>query len=137
MYRIIEWFPRGKEQSNGGTGFNILLKKKWFEMVSETSVDQCSIDNFITNLGKQMLAGHGWSHVENPHQHIRVWWNDGFLTIQVPGSACQIGYEPLTYCSVDEGEVMLVPHNMDTISQASLALTVFLKIAEYVENCKK
>jgi hypothetical protein len=93
MYRIIGWFPM-KQMS--GASFCVLLKKEWFDRLKTTSLNQKKIDNLITNLGKQMLNGNGWSNIENPHSRISIWWHDGIPTIQVPGSACQLGYAP--YC---------------------------------------
>lgn len=131
MYRILGWFP---QQNTSGASFSVLLKKEWFEKISVCSLNQEKIDNLIKNLGKQMLDGHGWNNVTDPSQHIRVWWDDGNPTIQVPGSACTLGYEPHSQFGAGDGEILLHTHNMDTISQASLALTVFLKIADYVES---
>ena len=91
------------------------------------------MDNLIKNFGKQMLEGNGWGNIEEPRLHIRIWWKDGTPTIQVPGSACTLGYEPHSQFEAKEGERVLHTHNMDTLNQASLALTVFLKIADYVE----
>ena len=131
MYRIQNWFPTRRM---AGASFSILLKEGWFEALKTTLLNQEKIDNLITNLGKQMLEGNGWSNIENPHSHIKVWWDGGVPTIQVPGSACQIGFEPYSQIGAKEGEKMLVCHNMDTLSQASLALTIFLKIADYLES---
>lgn len=130
MYRILGWFP---QKRTAGASFSVLLKKEWFDKVASCSLNQEKIDNLIKNLGKQMLEGNGWSNIGDPHSHIRVWWDNGKPTIQVPGSACTLGYEPTSQFGISEGEVVLHTHNMDTINQASLALTVFLKIADYVE----
>lgn len=130
MYRIIGWFP---QKRTAGASFSILLKKEWFEKVNKCNFNQEKMDNLIKNIGKQMLEGHGWNNIEEPRSHIRIWWNDGMPTIQVPGSACTLGYEPYSQFGAGEGEKILHTHNMDSLSQASLALTVFLKIADYVE----
>lgn len=131
MYRIQGWFPMKRQTA--GASFSVLLKKEWFVKASKCPLTQEGIDNLIENMGKQMLEGNGWGTIENPRSHIRVWWNDGLPTIQVPGSACTLGYEPHSQFGAGDGEKILHTHNMDTISQASLALTIFLKIAEYVE----
>lgn len=131
MYRILGWFPQKRD---AGASFSVLLKKEWFEAVKLCTINQEKINNLIQNLGIQMLNGNGWSVTDRPEQHIRIWWNDGLLVIQVPGSACTLGYEPSSQFGAKEGEAVLHTHNMDTINQASLALTIFLKIADYVEQ---
>jgi hypothetical protein len=130
MYRILGWFP---QKRTAGASFSVLLKKEWFEKVKTCKLNQEKIDNIIKNLGKQMLEGNGWSNIDDPRSRIRVFWDDGMPTIQVPGSACTLGYESYSQFGAKEGEIILHTHNMDTLSQASLALTIFLKIADYVE----
>lgn len=132
MYKIQGWFPTVGQM--GGCGFNIILTPKWKEAVSKSILNQDKIDCLINNIGEQLLEGHGRrKSFTNIRCDLRIKWGEwGVEHITVPGDACGLD---ISTCTVGckEGEVMLVPHNVDSISQASMILALFLQIAEILE----
>lgn len=133
MYKIRGWFPNG--QMNGAS-FCIILTPEWREAVSKSDINQESIDNLIWNLGNKILEGHGRKAIEK-HMlpcYLRIIWGTwGPEHITVPGNACGLDID--THCiGCLDGEVALTPHNVDSISQASMILTLFTQIAEILES---
>lgn len=135
MYKIKGWFPPDKEQTMGGWGFSIVLTERWKEAVAKSSINQESIDNLIRNLGDQILMGHGRNYcVGKPTHHLRIKWGEwGPEHISVPGNACGLDIDYSGF-GIEKGEVCLYPHNVDHITQASMILCLFLKIADYLES---
>ena len=132
MYRLKSWFPDGKM---GGSGFNIILTPKWKEAVAKSEINQEGVDNIILNLGNDILKGHGRATVDK-HMlfcSLRISWGEwGPEHITVPGNACGLDIDTrCPGCLPDE--VPLTPHNVDSISQASMLLTIFIRIAEILE----
>lgn len=132
MYRITGWFPKAGQM--GGCGFAITLTQAWKEAVAKSELNQEKVDNLIDGYGKGILEGHGMN-IEDSHvkYYFRISWGEwGTEHITVPGNACGLDiYEDgITW---GENEVQLAPHNVDTISQASMILTLFLRIAEFLE----
>lgn len=133
MYRIKGWFPTG--QMNGAS-FGIVLTPEWKEAVAKSDINQEGIDNLIQNLGNKILEGHGRNPIEE-HMlpcYLRVTWGEwGPEHITVPGNACGLDIE--THCmECSPDEVALTPHNVDSVSQASMILTIFIQIAEILES---
>lgn len=128
MYRIKGWFPNG---NMGGAGFYIILTQKWKEAVTKSDIDQKAVDNLIQSIGNDILQAHGYKSVE---QHLlscslRVIWGEwGPEHIIVPGNACSLDINN------HDNEIVLTPHNIDTVSQASMLLTLFVYIAEVLES---
>lgn len=134
MYRIKGWMPPLDGQTFGGWSFNIILTPKWKDLVSKSDLNQERIDNIIHNMGKHILRGHGIDIDTDPKYYIRISWGEwGPEHITVPGNSCglDIDYSAIAY---NDGEATLSPHNLDTMTQASIILTLFLKIAELLES---
>ena len=132
MYRLQGWFPNGEM---GGAGFGIILTPKWKEAVAHSDINQEKVDNLIRNLGNTILKAHRRDAVEE-HMlpcSLRVKWGEwGPEHITVPGNACGLDID--TRCvGVFPGEAGLMPHNVDSVFQASMILTLFTKIAEILE----
>lgn len=134
MYKITGWFPNAKQQL-GGCGFCIILTPKWKEAVINSSLTQEKIDNLIANLGKPLLEGHGRScYLDSPNSVLKISWGEwGVEHISVPGNACGLDIDSGFSLGCKNGERCLLPHNVDSIGQASMILALFLKIAEYLE----
>lgn len=133
MYKLQRWFPHPQM---GGAGFNIILNKKWKEAVSQSSITQDGINNMIDNLGNFILLGHGRDAMEECmiKCRIRVKWGEwGPEHITVPGNACGLDIDK-SWIGLGSEEVALTPHNVDSVNQASMLLTVFIKIAEILEG---
>lgn len=132
MYRLRGWFPH---QHMNGASFCIILTPKWKESVLKSGITQEQIDSLIENCGNAILEGHGRSSVEKHmiHCYIRVKWGEwGPEHITVPGDACGLDIDKHGW-GCHDGEASLDPHNVDSISQSSMLLTVFIKIAELLE----
>ena len=132
MYKIKGWNP-SRENQMGGSGFSIILSQKWKEAVIESGLIQENIDTFIAKRFPQTLKEHGFP--ESRIGDIRISWGEwGIEHITVPGNACglDIDYSPIGCLN---GEVSLDPHNVDTIFQASLILSIFLWFADCLELC--
>ena len=132
MYRLQGWFPNGEM---GGAGFGIILTPKWKEAVAHSDINQEKVDNLIRNLGNTILKAHRRDAVEEHMlpSYLRVNWGEwGPEHIAVPGNACGLDID--THCvGVFPGEVGLMPHNVDSVFQASMILTLFTQIAEILE----
>lgn len=133
MYRILSWHPR---QMPAGGSFGIALSADWKKAVTRSeTLNQKSVNALIQRIGNDILLGHGFDKVpENEiHNRIRVGWGEwGPEHITVPGNACGIDIE-LSPMGGFPGEAHLLPHNVDSLIQASMILTVFVKIAEILE----
>lgn len=133
MYRLQGWCPNGEM---GGAGFGIILTPKWKEAVAQSEINQEKVDNLIRNLGNYILKGHRRERVEE-HMlpcYLRVVWGEwGPEHIMVPGNACGLDID--TRCpGCRPDEVALTPHNVDSVFQSSMILTLFTKIAEILES---
>lgn len=131
MYKIKGWFPI---REMGGCGFNIVLTAEWKDSVSKSDLNQEKINNLIDNLGPKMLESHGYDNISEPKYYLRVKWGEwGPEHITVPGNACGLDIDNSSI-GCEEGEVCLSPHNVDSITQASMILTLFTRIAELLES---
>lgn len=128
MYRIEGWSPSSGQM--GGAGFSIALTPEWKEAVSKSYLDQDKINTLLINIGKSILNNHGHSieDVRLMPCYIRVKWGEwGPEHITVPGNACGLDIDSECFCDIDEKA--LAPHNVDTINQASMILTIFVEIS--------
>lgn len=134
MYKIKGWYPVRDQMS--GCSFNIVLTQEWKDAVSQSGLNQEKIDNLIHNMGADILKNHGYGKIEtDPKFWLRVKWGEwGCEHISVPGNACGLDIDTSYGFGVYEGEVSLSPHNVDSINQASMILTLFLKIADVLES---
>lgn len=137
MYHIVGWLP---ERGMGRAGFNVTLFPMWKEWVAKSGITQDKVQNALKNHARLWLDVHGFNakiHLEDEGEQylwdmnsIRVAWGEwGPESIQVPGDACDLSIDGLWNCV--DGQV-LYPHNVDSIRQASLLLTVFLFFAEHI-----
>lgn len=133
MYRLQGWCPNGEM---GGAGFNIILTPKWKEAVAKSEINQEKVDNLIQNTGNYILKGHRRDTVEEHmlYCYLRVIWGEwGPEHITVPGNACGLDIDTCCPGCLQE-EVVLTPHNVDSVYQASMILTLFTEIAEILES---
>lgn len=133
MYRLNGWFPNG---NMGGAGFCIILTQKWKEAVSNSNINQEKVNNLIQNAGNKILEAHGRKTVESQMLpcYLSVKWGEwGPEHITVPGNACGLDIDK--HCvGCYSGEVALTPHNVDSVFQASMILTLFVYLAEVLES---
>lgn len=133
MYRLQGWFPQITN-----SGFSIILSKEWKNAVSNSKINQEKIDKLIDNIGNDILQGHGINNVEKHliKYYINVKWGEyGPEHINVPGNACGLDIDIDKSCAnCNLNEISLVPHNVDSLNQASMILTIFVKIAEILES---
>lgn len=133
MYKIKSWLP---SQRPNGAAFFIVLTDKFRKAVDKSNLTQENMDALIRNLGNSILSGHGQSEVEKDLLlcHLRVKWGEyGPEHISVPGNACGLDIDT-HFVGAFPGEVALMPHNVDTIRQASMLLSIFIYIAEVLET---
>jgi len=121
----IQWNP---ERRMNGAGFTIALYPKWKELVSKSDLDQERVDRIIEQFKPFWIKGHPQSC--NDHYPKVNWGEYGCQNISVEGNAC--GLDLGSSFGVPDSDAALLPHNVDTIQQASLILTVFSKIADYM-----
>lgn len=133
MYRLNGWFPNG---NMGGAGFCIILTQKWKEAVSNSNINQANVNNLIQNVGNKILEAHGRKAVEShmlPCYFSVKWGEWGPEHITVPGNACGLDIDTRCLgCLPDE--VALTPHNVDSVFQTSMILTLFVYLAEVLES---
>ena len=127
MYKIKGWCPN-RENQMGGSAFSIVLTPKWKEAVQKSGITQDKVDNLLkSEVCKTYLRQHRFG---DRISEVRINWGEwGIENITVPGNACglDINYHGI---GLNDGEVILEPHNVDTIFQASLILSLFLWFAE-------
>jgi hypothetical protein len=110
-----------------GCGFAIKLYPEWKKLVAKTALNQVQVDEAMKNMSPQWLEDHRF-HPELPG--VKIHWGEwGPEHISVPGNACGLD---LDHSYDRDGVVTLMPHNVDTIEQASLILTAFLWIEQHV-----
>lgn len=153
MLYHIQWAPR---RAMGGCGFNILLWPAWKDEIAALKLDQQAVDRWRARIGAQLLEEHGFRFATQSYRErvtpemlrdeperaalllhdLRIQWGPwGFENITVPGNACCVGIDrgdPEGVGAPRDG-VILTPHNMDTLEQASLALTCFLWLGDLVQ----
>jgi hypothetical protein len=148
LYHIAGYNP---SPGMGDAGFCIKLWPAWREAVAGRALTQKEVDTGIANLGRSWLDGHGYNAIFDPDncgpdaenaplgpnarplydvRSIRVSWGEwGPEHITVPGNACGLD-KALNGFGAPRGGHILVPHNVDSVRQASLLLTVFLFFAD-------
>lgn len=133
MYRIVNWMPVDGELH--GCSFSIVLTKRWKEVFDEKGLSQEELNKVVKAYEHEILDGHGFDYYEHIPQ-ISAMYDDewGICQIRVPGNACGIGFVPCEpQQEARDGEHQLRSHNMDSIKQASMVLTIFLKVVEWLE----
>ena len=132
MYKIKSWMP---SQKPNGAAFYIVLTDKFKESVKKSKLTQHHMDAMIHNLGNSILTGHGYSSVDRDMIgcSLRIKWGQyGPEHISVPGNACGLDIDT-HFVGALPGEVALMPHNVDSLRQASMLLSIFIYIAEILE----
>ena len=133
MYKIKSWLP---SQRPNGASFYIVLTDKFRQAVEKSNLTQENMDALIVNLGNAILSSHGYQEVDKNMLlcNLRVKWGEyGPEHISVPGSDCGLDIDT-HFVGQLPGEVALMPHNIDTIRQASMLLSIFIYIAEVLET---
>lgn len=146
LYHVQGWCPTPGMST---AGFQVLLFPAWKEAVERRSLTQENVCGGLNNMGREWLDSHGFDAIFDPdncgfeadknqppgpnarpmyrpNMNLRVTWGDwGPEHITVPGNACGLDLD-----KGSQGGMTLLPHNVDTIRQASLLLTVFLWFAD-------
>jgi len=136
MYKIKSWLP---SQRPNGSSFFIVLTDKFRNAVAKSNLTQENMDALVRNLGNSILTGHGYPAVEKDALccSLRVKWGEyGPEHITVPGDACGLDIDT-RFVGALPGEVALSPHNVDSIRQASMLLSIFIYIAEILETVEE
>lgn len=139
-YTIQNLTPRS-DISLGRWGFSVLLAPEFKQAVARSGLDNEKARTAIENLGRDWLDGCGYDTLieydgkkeplYKPHTSIRVDWGEwGPEHITVPGNAC--GLDLGSGIGAPPGGACLHPHNVDSMSQAMLLLTVFTWFAELI-----
>ncbi|GAL83446.1 hypothetical protein MYP_673 [Sporocytophaga myxococcoides] len=111
-----------------GAAFSIELFPDWKDAISKSGITQENIDNAFEKLGPKLLEDHGFKHSMD---RLKVYWGEwGPEHIYVPGNACGLDITKSSPFG-PRGGALLSPHNVDSLRQASLILSIFLWIA----NC--
>ena len=133
MYHII-WQPR---QGMNGSGFSIELFPEWKERIIKSDLTFKKANNMINVFKDIWLENHGYDVELHKYGGVRFMWDDewGIRSLSVPGNAC--GLDLGTGIGLVKGGMALEPHNIDTLRQASLLLTIFSQIADYLIMEKK
>lgn len=133
MYHIKGYQP---EPGMGAAGFSIQLWPEWKRAVAERKLTQADCNRAIENMGRSWLDGHGYSRILDNEplykpRDVRVSWGEwGPEHITVPGNACGLDIDRGNIWAPHPDGVVLSPHNVDSVAQASLLLTVFLFFAD-------
>ncbi len=131
MYSIGGLCPTGEMS---GAGFGIALYPGWKEQISLSGYTQENMDNLVQRFGKIWLRG--CLNIEEKdfelYKHdVRIAWGEwGPEHISVPGNAC--GLDICDTMSAPIDGKYLSPHNVDTVNQAHMLLTIFTTISSYV-----
>lgn len=151
FYHICGYAPA---PGMGESGFSIKLFPAWKAAVEtyKPAIDQESANRVVELMGRHWLDGHGYNAIYDPDNSgfgmdknkppgpnampmyqprtsIQVSWGEwGPQHITVPGNACGLDIDD-GLGKPRDGKVLL-PHNVDSVRQASLLLTVFLFFAE-------
>ena len=136
MYKIKSWLPSRRPN---GAAFFIVLTDKFRQAVEKSKLTQENMDALIVNLGNPILSGHGYPEVDKNMLlcELRVKWGEyGPEHISAPGNACGLDIDT-HFVGALPGEVALMPHNVDTIRQASMLLSIFIYIAEVLETVEE
>lgn len=129
MYFIQNWQP---EQRMNGAGFSVVLFHRWKEMVKKYGLTQEMVDNSKMKMAEYWLSGNGYDTKLFEHTDIRITVGEwGVEHLSVPGNACGLDIDRSCLLA-PKGGVVLIPHNVDSIRQASLLLTVYNFYAERV-----
>lgn len=150
----INWSPSIREMS--GCGFNIRLFPAWKDAIASRGLTQELANNAIESMGRLWLDSHGYDKMYDPDASgwdqerkgykpgpnarkmyeprtaLRMKWGEwGPEHLTVPGNACGLDIDTGICLGVirPKGGVLLTPHNVDCLQQASLLLTIFLFFA--------
>lgn len=131
MYDIQYWHPR---IGMNGSAFTVALFPEWKSYVQKSKVTQEDIDRVIAECNPAWQEGVGMDpEVNNP---IRITWGEwGPEHISVPGNACGLDID-MDAIGSPIGGACLVPHNVDSLKQASLLLSAFLRISNMLYHEK-
>lgn len=148
LYHIQGWTP---SPGMSCAGFSVLLFPEWKVAIVDLRLTQESVNSIIERIGRSLLDDHGYDGMFDPDNcgydadqnakpgpnarkmytpgsDLRVMWGEwGPEHITVPGNAC--GLDLNDGISAPPDGRALSPHNVDTIYQASLLLTIFLHFA--------
>jgi hypothetical protein len=158
MYHITGLCPR-TDTDLSRCNFSIKLYPAWKEAVVKSKLNQGNIKTYIKNLHRYWLDGCGYGRKYDPDKdplddwkekhlgeaarlgpnakylyeehHIRILWGEwGPEHITVPGDACGLDLTD-SIASPQDGKV-LSPHNIDSMSQVLLLLTIFTDVADHI-----
>ena len=149
LYHIKGWCPK---PGMGTAGFGVVLWPAWKDTVERRGLTQGDVNHAVETMGRDWLDSHGYNQIFDPdncgfdadkaappgpnavpsyrpNRELRVTWGAwGPEHISVPGNACGLDLDKAM--GGPRGGKALLPHNVDSQSQASLLLTVFLWFAE-------
>ena len=140
VYEVSGFFPymdNGRLLS-GGFGFSVFLDRDIARKAFETELPE---DCNLNDIGRQILVDCmrfssyelDESFIREPYHFLKN--DDGKLTsllhwVGVPGDACDLGidHEEIEDLKINDykGWVEYHPHNVDTLSQASFLLSLFI-----------
>lgn len=150
MFYHIQHYP---SRTISGWGPYIQLWPDWKDAVAECGLTQKEVNTAIESMGRTWLNAHGYGAEYDPDncghdrdeskppgpnaeplykpRDIRISWGEwGPEHITVPGNACGLDISYGYTIGAPPGGQVLVPHNVDSIYQASLLIVVFLFFAD-------
>lgn len=130
MYRILNYGSGSSNSEYANGSFSIVLTQKWKRVVEQSYLNQDRINDMLGRIEERILKLHGYQGLSN---EFRITWGEwGPEHITVLGNACGVDIETGGF-GYEEDEAILNPHNVDSIIQASMILSLFVYIANYLE----
>jgi hypothetical protein len=150
LYQIKTSGPRTDMHS---CPIQIDLWPEWRDAVAESALTQDKVNKWILNMHRSILDGHGYDDMFDPDDHdwdalkkknpgpnarplydqhaIRIRWGEwGPEHITVPGDACGLDID--RSIGGPRGGRSLFPHNVDTMRQAYMLITIFGWFGDYI-----
>lgn len=132
-YVVSGFGPPDRETFLGGWGFSIGLKGDFARKCLEHKLTEQNVERF-NEIGKKLLAKTFKDKDFRDPYHFFDDTKDHCLLLKwltVPGNACDLGSSGVTPKQIkvyhNERFLEYDPHNVDTMSQACLLLTLFLQ----------
>lgn len=156
MYYSISGICPRLDLDMGRQGFFIHLHPLFKEQVAKSKITEKNALEAVKDCGRSWLDNCGYSQMYDPdnagfdadkkkkpgprarplyepNQALRVSWGEwGPEHISVPGNACGLDIDRQAWGNF-YGGVSLVPHNVDSVSQKLLLLTVFTYFADAID----
>lgn len=135
IYSILNFSPPSKEAGMGAWGFGTRINEHVARKSFETPLSDEGYER-MQKIGKLIINGFGFDTSLTEQYHF-MRNEEGKLThllhfCEVPGNACDLGIEKTDFSRTEVWRDY-VPHNVDSMSQASALLCLWLRWADAVK----